>query len=74
MLCLVCDSLVFVRIKPYRSGTTSNDTKCTPRWKNMGTYFSRQTNYSKARGNTYGFREGIPRILGICCQTRSNTL
>jgi large subunit ribosomal protein L16 len=30
-------------------------------------YISRQTEDSKTYGNTYGFGEGIPRILGIRC-------
>nr|NP_817229.1 ORF40j [Pinus koraiensis]AAO74076.1 ORF40j [Pinus koraiensis] len=40
----------------------------------MGTYISRQTYYNETCRNTYGFRERISRILGICHQTRSNTL
>nr|YP_010148506.1 ribosomal protein L16 [Zabelia insularis]QQV69311.1 ribosomal protein L16 [Zabelia insularis] len=54
-------------IETNRSRSTSNDTKCTSWWKNMGTYISRQTGYSKTRRNTYGFGERIPRILGSCC-------
>nr|YP_010372026.1 ribosomal protein L16 [Portulaca gilliesii]UOX27313.1 ribosomal protein L16 [Portulaca gilliesii] len=57
-----------------RSRAASNDTKCTSRWKNMGTYISRQTSYCKTCGNPYGFGERISGILGSCCQTRSNTL
>nr|ATL76580.1 ribosomal protein L16 [Chenopodium album] len=72
----VSEDMLFRHLNPLgsrldKSRAASNDTKCTSRWKNMGTYISRQTCY-RTRGNPYGFRR-IARILG-CCQTRSNTL
>ncbi|KAK8917066.1 hypothetical protein KSP39_PZI023374 [Platanthera zijinensis] len=56
-----------------RSRAKSNDTRCASWWKDLGTYLSRQTFYSKTYGNTYGFGQGIPRILGIRCETGPKT-